>query len=277
MSNLPCSPICEWKACCIIACINKEIRFMNRRNLINSLHCWSFDSYCHFSQQDSMNFWSLSGNGSHNRHKMTLGVNWAMLSSERDGKIERGGEKVREGEREPRGLISDYNLALSKHKIFLKPKDTGMIKNKRIGIKHKELWNTPLVLSVCAYTCVHTCACKFEYERWLFCPLIKPCFTLVNGNSTELNVSWRGYSHRQALGHTHTNTVTQIHVSHPSMLSNKCMNSTPISFKNETFCKFTNVCYFCLCSNTADKMESVSLSQPHASVSWTLTINTSKS
>lgn len=69
---------------------------------------------------------------------MTLGVNWAALGS-RDR--QRGGEKERERgrKREPGGLISDYNLALSKHKIFLNPKDRGMIKNKRIGIKHKEL------------------------------------------------------------------------------------------------------------------------------------------
>lgn len=26
-------------------------------------------------------------NGSHSRHKVTLGVNWAMLGSERDGEI----------------------------------------------------------------------------------------------------------------------------------------------------------------------------------------------
>lgn len=73
--------------------------------------------------------------------KMTLGVNWAMLGSERDGEIDKEEEKKREreGEREPGGLISDYNLALSKHKISLNPKDRGMIKNKRIGIKHKEL------------------------------------------------------------------------------------------------------------------------------------------
>lgn len=53
-----------------------------------------------------------------------------------------------EKEREPGGLISDYNLALSKHKISLNPKERGMIKDKRIGIKYKELRNTPLVLCV---------------------------------------------------------------------------------------------------------------------------------
>ncbi len=52
---------------------------------------------------------------------------------------QRGGEKERGREREPGGLISDYNLALSKHKISLNPKDRGMIKDKRIGIKYKEL------------------------------------------------------------------------------------------------------------------------------------------
>lgn len=67
-----------------------------------------------------------------------MGYAWLR---ERDGEIdkEEGKKREREGEREPGGLISDYNLALSKHKIFLNPKDRGMIKNKRIGIKHKEL------------------------------------------------------------------------------------------------------------------------------------------
>lgn len=32
--------------------------------------------------------------------KMTLGVNWAMLGSERDGDRQRGGEKERRRERE---------------------------------------------------------------------------------------------------------------------------------------------------------------------------------
>lgn len=80
-------------------------------------------------------------------HKITLGVNWARLGSERDGEMdkeggrerERGREQERAREREPGGLISDYNLALSKHKISLNPKEKGMIKDKRIGIKYKEL------------------------------------------------------------------------------------------------------------------------------------------
>lgn len=60
-------------------------------------------------------------------------------------------------------------------------------------------------MSVCVHTHVlYTCMCECAY--WLLCPLIKLCFTLVNGNSTELNVNWRGYSHRQALGQAHTLT-----------------------------------------------------------------------
>lgn len=47
-----------------------------------------------------MDVWSLSGNGNHNVHKMTLGVNWAMLGSERDGEIGKEEEKMRERETE---------------------------------------------------------------------------------------------------------------------------------------------------------------------------------
>lgn len=68
---------------------------------------------------------------------------------ERDGEIDKE-------EREPGGLISDYNSALSKHKISLNPKERGMIKDKRIGIKYKEQRNTPLVLWV--FVSVALCA-----------------------------------------------------------------------------------------------------------------------
>lgn len=90
------------------------------------------------------------------------------------------------------------------------------------------------------------CECVY----WLLYPLIKLCFTLVNGNSTELNVNWRGYSHRQALGHTHTLTRIKFLT---NMLSNKYLGSTPILFKNETFYKFPKPLYFCLCSDTAKR------------------------
>lgn len=102
------------------------------------------------------------------------------------------------------------------------------------------------------------CECVY----WLLCPLIKLCFTLVNGNSTELNVNWRGYSHRQALGHTHTLTRIKFLT---NMLSNKYLGSTPILFKNETFYKFPKPLYFCLCSDTAKRRkekQSLSLSRP---------------
>lgn len=42
---------------------------------------------------------SLSGNGSHNSHKITLGVNWARLGSERDGEINKKKERGRQKER----------------------------------------------------------------------------------------------------------------------------------------------------------------------------------
>lgn len=63
------------------------------------------------------------------------------MAQRKDGEKDKEEEKKKNGgrEREPGGLISDYNLALSKHKIFLNPKDRGMIKNKRIGIKHRAL------------------------------------------------------------------------------------------------------------------------------------------
>ncbi len=73
---------------------------MNRANLINSVHCCTFGSFCQFGQQDSMDVWRWSGNGSHNSHKMTLGVNWARLGSERDGEIDKEEGKNREGGRE---------------------------------------------------------------------------------------------------------------------------------------------------------------------------------
>lgn len=47
--------------------------------------------------------------------------------------------RIKDAEKEPGGLISDYNAAFSKHEIFLTPKCRGKIKNKRIGIKHTEL------------------------------------------------------------------------------------------------------------------------------------------
>lgn len=61
--------------------------------------------------------------------------------SERDEEIDKEAEKKRDvgREGEPGGLISDYKLALSKHKIFLHPKDRRIIQNKIIGIKHREL------------------------------------------------------------------------------------------------------------------------------------------
>ena len=73
---------------------------MNRKNLFGYLHCCTYSSYCRSGQQDSMDVWSSSENGSHNRHKMTLGVNWAMLGSERDGEIDKEEEKKRAGGRE---------------------------------------------------------------------------------------------------------------------------------------------------------------------------------
>lgn len=81
-----------------------------------------------------------SGKWKSQQTQSDAGCNWAMLGSERDGKKAGwwGGGWGDEA-REPGGLISDYNLAFSKHKIFLNPKDRGMIKNKRMGIKHKEL------------------------------------------------------------------------------------------------------------------------------------------
>lgn len=155
LNNLRCPrpilPLGQWEACRIITRINKEITFMNVMILLRGVVFGSSRRSGHRSKAWLVR--SLSGNESRGSKNYILwGVNWARPGLwERWRDRQRGwgeGRRVREKEREPGGLISDYNLALSKHKISLNPKERGMIKDKRIGIKYKELRNTPLVLCV---------------------------------------------------------------------------------------------------------------------------------